>query len=280
MCIRRITVIAATLTFARAANAQSVGKMLEEDFRNSAKDIGAVWSSPFDASSRDWMLTAAAFGAFGLSMLADQSVSDWAIRNDSSAFFRALSPVRRGGKLFAGKYVVPPVAAVYVLGVALKNQDMRDFVTGCMVSWGAQSAVRKTLYILVGRARPDTLANDPQDWKVPSGGSWMMHSFPAGHFANALACATYWNKRFRLGAAGPLVYAFAGAVGIGRLADKAHWTSDTVIGGILGYAVGSEAGRRSLERQKQRVGGASGAGAALKLSPTLDGVLVNLSWTF
>jgi membrane-associated phospholipid phosphatase len=288
MRIRRITIVAATLMVANVAatlmvastaNAQSVGKMLQEDFENSARDIGAVWSSPFDASSRDWLLTAAAFGAFGLSMFADQSVSDWAIRNDSSAFFRALAPVRRGGKLFAGKYVIPPVAAVYVLGVALKNQDLRDFVTGCMASWGAQGALRKTLYLLVGRARPDTLPKDPQDWRIPSGGSWQMHSFPAGHFANVLACATHWNKRFRLGAAGPVVYALAGAVGVGRLADKAHWTSDTVLGGILGYAVGTEVGRRSLERNKQRLAG-TGGGAALKLSPTPDGVVVNVSWTF
>jgi hypothetical protein len=107
----------------------------------------------------------------------------------------------------------------------------------------------------------------------------MMRSFPAGHFANALACATYWNKRFRLGAAGPIVYALAGAVGIGRLADKAHWTSDTVIGGILGYAVGSEVGRRSLDRNKQRIS-SGGGGAALRLSPMPDGMLVNLNWTF
>jgi membrane-associated phospholipid phosphatase len=102
-----------------------------------------------------------------------------------------------------------------------------------------------------------------------------MHSFPAGHFANALSCATYWNKRFRMGAAEPLIYAIAGAVGIGRLADGAHWTSDSVLGGVLGYAVGSEIARRSLARQVQRVGG-----AALNVSPSPDGLTMQMRWQF
>lgn len=273
----RFIVVAATLTLTRVAAAQSVGKMLGDDFTNVGKDIVAVWLSPFDATGRDWMLTAAAFGAFGLSTLADQSVSDWAIRNDSSAFFKAIRPVRRGGKLYAGKYVVPPVAAVYVLGVVLKNQDMRDFVTGCGTSWAAQSFLRKGIYLLVGRRRPETSPNDPTDWTIPGKSDWQMHSFPAGHFANALACATYWNKRFRLGIGGPAVYALAGAVGIGRLADKGHWTSDTVLGGILGYAVGKEVAQRSLSRVRSDAGRRA---AQLYISPDLTGMTMGVRWTF
>lgn len=277
MRIRVLASAAALLTLTRVASAQSVGKMLGDDFKNAGKDVVAIWGSPFDASGRDWALTAAAFGAFGVSMFADQSVSDWAIESKNGGFFRALDPVRRGGVLFSGKYVVPPVAAVYLIGLATKNQDLRDFVMGCMSSWGAQSAIRKSVYLLVGRARPDTLSNDPQNWKVPSGGDWQMHSFPAGHFANAIACATYWNKRFHLGAAGPVVYAFAAAVGIGRLADEAHWTSDTVLGGILGYAVGKEIAQRSLNRHAKRGAG----GASFNVSPAANGGLtMNLRWSF
>jgi membrane-associated phospholipid phosphatase len=280
MQIRWIAVAAATLAFARVTPAQSVGKMLEDDVKNAGKDILSIWGSPFDASAKDWWLTAAAFGAFGASMLADQSVSDWAIENDSSGFFRALAPVRRGGKLFSGKYVVPPVAAVYVIGIVLNNQDLRDFVTGCMSSWAAESFPRKGVAWLIGRARPDTFPDDPQHWKLGGGGDWMMRSFPAGHFANALACATYWNKRFHLGAAGPAVYALAAAVGVGRLADKAHWTSDTVIGGILGYAVGKEIAQRSLDRNVNRLSGGAAGSASLNMSPDAGGLAISMRWTF
>src|SRR3954464_702577 len=93
--------VAVLLTGSRVAAAQSVGKMLGDDATNVGKDVWAVWSSPFDATGRDWLWAAAAFGAFGASMVADQSVSDWSLRNDSSVFFRAIKPVRRGGKLFS-----------------------------------------------------------------------------------------------------------------------------------------------------------------------------------
>jgi hypothetical protein len=39
---------------------------------------------------------------------------------------------------------------------------------------------------------------------------------------------------------------------VGRIADGGHWTSDTVLGGILGYAVGREVARRSLERYETK----------------------------
>jgi membrane-associated phospholipid phosphatase len=265
------------LTLARVGSAQSVGRMLESDFKNAGKDILSVWGSPFDASARDWGLVALALGAFGASMLADQEVSDWAIRNENSAGFRALSPLRRGGELFSGKYVVPPVAALYVVGIATKNQGMRDFVMGCMSSWMAQGAVRRVAAYSFGRARPDTMPNDPQHWELGAGkDNWMMRSFPAGHFANAMGCATFANKRFNLGVAEPVLYAVAIGVGAGRLADEAHWLSDSVIGGILGYAVGSEVARRSLARKAER----AATGAALNVSPSANGMALSLNWTF
>ncbi|MGH8518964.1 MAG: phosphatase PAP2 family protein [Panacagrimonas sp.] len=258
-----VAVAAAVLTLSHAAPAQSVGRILERDFKSAVKDIEAVWGSPFDGNARDWWIAAGGFAAFGVSMFADQAVSDWAIENDSSAFFRALRPVRRGGLLFSGKTVVPPVAAAYVVGIVAKNEDVRDFVIGCMTSWASQSMARKGIAGVFGRARPDTMPSDPQHWEIGGGfGNWEMRSFPAGHFANAMACATYWNKRFRMGPVEPALYALAAAVGIGRFADRAHWLSDTVIGGLLGYAVGSEVARRRLEERAERQPGTAGLNVA------------------
>jgi len=246
-------VATALLLSARVASAQSVGKMLVNDVKNSGGDALAIWTAPFSASSHDWLLAGAAAGAFGISMLVDQPVSNWAVRNKDSGFFKSFDPVRRGGKAYTGKTIVPPVAALYVTGIVLKNQNMRDIVTGCATAWLAQSTIRKATYLIVSRERPDTSPNDPHRWQVPGDwNNWQKHSFPAGHFANAVSCATYWNERFNLGWWGVPVYALAGAIGVGRLADGGHWMSDTVIGGILGYAVGREVARRSLERYERR----------------------------
>lgn len=273
---RTLAVILAAFVLPGALPGQSVGKMLKDDFGNAGRDVFAVWGSPFDADGRDWALTAAALGAFGLSMFADQEVSDWAISNKDTRFFRALKPVRRGGVMFSGKYVIPPVLGMYVVGIAIKNQDLRDAVTGCMASWGAQQTVRRVLAWSFGRARPDTLPDDPQNWELGGGyGNWQMRSFPAGHFANVLGCATFWNKRFKMGVAEPVLYAIAAGVGVGRMADEAHWLSDTVIGGILGYAVGSEIARRSRSRNDER------GGPSVQVSPNVQGGMsAGLHWRF
>lgn len=256
--MRRLVLAAsAALMFGtQEVRAQSIGKMLGDDFKNVGADIFSIWSSPFDASKKDWALTAGAFAAFGLSILADQAVADWAVRNDSSQLFKAIKPVRSGGEFYVGKNVVPPILGVYVLGVAFKNQGMRDFVTGCMSAWGAQSPLRKGLYRLVGRDRPYASPDDPNKWAFPGDGSTSDdNSFPGGHFANAAACATFWNKRFDVPVVPAIaIYAVAGAVGVGRVADGGHWASDQLLGGILGYAVGSEIAKRSLQRRDAMAG--------------------------
>jgi membrane-associated phospholipid phosphatase len=265
------------LAIASVLPAQSVGRILEEDFRNAAKDIGSIWASPFNASGRDWLGAGGAAVAFGLATLADQQLSDWAIRNKDTPFFEAIGPLRRGGVLFSGKYVIPPVIALYAVGVATKNQNMRDFVMGCMSSWVAQGVTRRVIAYTIGRARPDTMPNDPQHWELGAGsGNWMMRSFPAGHLANIMGCATFANERFQMGFAEPLIYGLAAGVGVGRMADEAHWFSDTVIGGILGYAVGREVARRSLNREVAR----SAVAPQLNVSPGLGGLNFSLNWSF
>jgi membrane-associated phospholipid phosphatase len=223
--------------------------MLADDFKNAGGDMLGVWASPFHGTSKDWLIAAGSGLVFGVSMLADQSVADWAGDNKDSGVLGKLDWVRRGGVAYTGKFVVPPVAVLYVAGLAMKNQGMRDAVMGCAASWLSESAVRKSTYLVVARQRPDTSPNNPNKWSVPGDWeNWQLHSFPAGHFANVMACASFWNNRFELGYAEPVIYAVAGAVGIGRIADAGHWTSDTVIGGILGYAIGREVARRSRAR--------------------------------
>ena len=283
MTFRKFAIgMAALFALAHPLRAQSVGNMLRDDFQNAGKDILGVWASPFNADAKDWATFAGAMGLFGVTMLADDAVSDWAIRNDSAGNFKAISDLRRGGVLFTGKYVVPPVAAAYIAGIVFKNQDLRDFVMGCAASWLAQSPPRRELAKIFGRARPDTTKNDPnttiprdpQIWEIGYQDRWEMRSFPGGHLANVMGCATFWSQRFNLGVAEPLLYGVAAAVGVGRMADGAHWFSDQVIGAILGYAIGNEIARRQLVRQNP------GGTPAMNLSPGLNGPMLKLSWTF
>ena len=131
-------------------------------------------------------------------------------------------------------------------------------MTGCAAAYGAESVSRTALYRLVARTRPRNANGDQYDFDVPGSDDWNRHSFFGGHAANIMACATFWNHRFSLGAAEPLLYALAGAVGAARIADRRHWTSDTVLGEIYGYAIGRAVARRARQRAAWRSEGGRG----------------------
>jgi membrane-associated phospholipid phosphatase len=86
---------------------------------------------------------------------------------------------------------------------------------------------------------------------VPESGGWLWHSFFSGHIANSMACASYLGHRFSFGVAEALPYMYSAAIGVGRMADGEHWASDTMIGGIIGYAIGSAIAARQLARNSE-----------------------------
>ena len=252
--MRFYTIAAAAFVCASQASGQSIGKMLGDDAKHAAQDIWHVYKAPFNASGKDWAMFGGVVALSALAMPLDKPIEKWAQANDSSPAFKPIEQLRRGGWLFAGKYVVPPAAGLYVIGLATKNQNLRDGVIGCAASWGGQSPPRKLFYRLVGRQRPETSPDDNQSWQIPNRTpmgkeGWQWRSMPSGHFANAMGCASFLGNRFDMGAWEYLVYGIAAGVGVGRSLDHAHWMSDHVIGGAFGYAVGKEVARRSLKRK-------------------------------
>jgi hypothetical protein len=254
MHVRRLLVASALLAAATQASAQSVGKMLKDDFSNASKDIWSVWTSPFHASGKDWALVGATLATAAAMLPVDKPAERWAQRNDSASGLKFLDPLRRKGILFSGKYVVPPALGLYLVGVATKNESIRDGVMGCGAAWGSTGIARRVMYLAVARQRPETSPDDNLRFDVPNSHGlgkpgWQWRSLPAGHFANVAGCATFLSHRFHMGVAEPALYAVALGVMLGRTLDHGHWMSDNVIGGVMGYAAGSEIARRSLRRR-------------------------------
>lgn len=278
--MRFYTIAVLAFVCADQASGQSVGRQLESDLRNAGKDVWGVYKSPFNGSGKDWATFGGAIALTGISTVLDKPVERWARDNDSAAVFQFIKPLRRGGLLFSGKYVVPPLAALYIVGLATNNQSIRDGVMGCAASWVAQSPPRRMFYRLVGRRRPETSPNDNMVFDIPNSAppgdsGWQWRSLPGGHFANAMGCASFLNNRFDMGMVEPAIYGLAFGVGLGRALDHAHWTSDQVLGGIFGYAVGKEVARRSLGRKMS-------SAPSVTASPNArgGGFTMKMSWQF
>jgi membrane-associated phospholipid phosphatase len=249
--------------------AQSVGEMVKNDAKNFGGDVWSVWTSPLRGSPKDWMTAGLVVAASAGVSTFDDDVDRWMVRNEGNAAWSAIKEIREGGHAFSGKYIAPVAAATLVYGLATKNTKIQEGLVGCLASYTAESVVRTfVFYAAVGRERPDSsrdanmspAANegDQYHFSFPGKTDWGMHSLPAGHAANIMACATYLNRRFDMGLVEPLLYAVSAGVGTGRLVDRRHWTSDTVLGMVFGYAIGREIAKRSLDR----AGAQSGGGAA------------------
>jgi membrane-associated phospholipid phosphatase len=258
-----------------------------------AGDVVGTWLAPFHSSARDWLgAGAVVVGSAAVSPF-DGDVDRWFLRHQNDKVWSALKEFREGGKAFAGSTITPVAAGVYVIGLATKSTGIRDGVWGCVASYASESVVRtQVVYRLVGRLRPDSLRTahvgipsqqgDQYKFFFPGGNGWGKHSLPAGHVANVAACASFLNHRFDNWLVTVPAYAVAVGVGVGREVDRRHWTSDTVLGALFGYAVGKEVAHRQLDRKQREGNGQSGDddGGTFFVAPAGNAMLLGWKTTF
>lgn len=279
----RLPIVVLFACAASRADAQRTLRSVGDDFRNAAGDMVHIWTSPFHAAPSDWVGAAATIGAAILTLPIDDDVDRWIVSNPRAPMLRLVNPLRENRRFDlvdfgTGKLIQPLSGIAYVIGVATDSRGLRDAALGCSGMQFSNSAIRKqVLYRLVARPRPDSAVAkglDQYDVSVPGRG-WGYHSFPAGHFMNAIGCASYFASRFHLGVAEPVMYAVAFGIGAGRLADRRHWTSDSVIGLVMGYSIG----RTIANRQLSRLGRApTPSGASLGAAQGEAGTRYTVSW--
>jgi len=290
---RMLATTAALLVLVSAsARAQTVVKMVGQDVENAARDIVGVWVAPFQSTGRDWLAAGGLSAASALVSVWDDDVDRFMVNHADWSGWSAIKELREGGHAFTGKYVTPVLGVGYVVGLATNNRDIRDGIFGCLASYASGSILRnQVFYRLISRERPDSSrrhvvtappAQQGDQYDIEFGdGGWGEHSWPAGHVANIAACASFLNNRFSMGFVEPVLYGLTAAVGIGRQVDRRHWTSDTVIGIIFGYAIGKEVAKRSLHRlDADRLSAANRFMNGLGMSQAPGGFVIGWSATF
>lgn len=260
--LRRASAIAALLLAAATGSGaaqenRSVGYDAEHFFR----DIAYVWTAPLHAHGEDLEGVALTAGLVGGALLIDQAVMDWIRAHPDALPVRFLGLVREDspGNLAGRTFVlVPTSVALYLIGLIADSHALRDAGAGCLASNVSTTLSRFTLSNLIGRLRP-SYERGPFVIEPLAFGDWPMRSFPGGHAANIMTCVSYWNHRFDMGVAEPLLWTLAGTVGMARVADEAHWLSDTLFGMAYGLAVGKTVAARMRNRAEERALDAAGA---------------------
>jgi membrane-associated phospholipid phosphatase len=292
MHLRLFLVLVLALFVSRAAGAQSVGRMVFDDLKWVAQDVGAIWLSPFTGDARDYAMAAGLLGGSAALSVLDDDVDRWALANQDRGLLKALGPVRRGGDFYTLNQAVPIVGGAYVLALATKHRGVRDGIMGCAASYTAGTTLRHlVVYNVIGRDRPDTVRNHPEGetsppardgdqyrFSVPAK-DWGTHSFPGGHVATVATCASFLMNRYDAPYIDVPLVALVGAMGIGRIADRGHWLSDQVVGIAMGWAIGREVARRQLRRLADERSDVTSRGNAL-VGPAPGGVMLGWQLTF
>ena len=245
----------AALSMAPSAGAQVTFRTTGHEVRDAFADILHIWVSPFRYERRDWIaVMGVAAGAVALIPVDDQ-IDSWIVRHPSTALHDFANPWDESnpalGDLSTGRRLFPISAVLIASGMVTDNRKLREAGWGCLSAWQASSTIRHVVYAGVSRPRPSVENADPYNVDVP-GGEWEDHSFFGGHAANAVACTTFWNTRFKMGVLEPVLYASAAAISIARMKDRRHWASDTWIGMAAGYAMGRSIAARYARREGER----------------------------
>ena len=244
-----------TLTSAATLPGQVSFKTTGNEFRDAVLDIAHIWTSPFHASKKDWLgFLGVAAGTAALIPIDDQ-IDSWIVRHPSAAVVEMTDPWNEEhpelGDLSTGKRILPISGALILSGMVSDNRKLREAGWGCLSAWQASGTLRTVLYETISRERPATANGDQYLIDTP-GGEWEQHSFIGGHAANAVACTTFWNTRFKLGVLEPVLYAGAVGISLSRMADRRHWASDTWVGMATGYAMGRSIAARYARRESRR----------------------------
>jgi len=237
------------------SGAQSLGPE-RRDVNDLRGDVWAVWSAPAHARARDAIPTAAVVGAVTLTSYADSSIFVWMTTHPNSLAMRVISPIRDGWKFPIngggnGQFLLPLSTTLYIAGRLSHDAPLRDAGLGCAAGHLTSAALRDVIYLTVYRTRPHD-ASSARHISVPGGRVWSRHSFLSGHIANSMACASYFSHRFSLGAVEPVMYTYPIMIGLGRMADGWHWTSDTMAGAAMGFAIGKAIADRQSSRVRAR----------------------------
>jgi membrane-associated phospholipid phosphatase len=219
-----------------AQTAARDGRRPLHDFAATLGDLGRdFWrtlSAPAWMDSRAWVGTGAALAVGGVLFLADQDITNAALRNTEEPGFESvvdvgtfLEPVGLMGKtnaFYAGGAVLS-----YAAGL---DRPKRMFTELLYSHWIA-GLIRGGTNKLVGRSRP-YVGLGSRHFKFGQG-----TSFPSGHASTIFQVAAVLSHHIDRVPVSAVLYGLASMVAVQRITSEQHWASDVWLGAAYGWAV-------------------------------------------
>ncbi len=219
-------------------------------FKELATDFPSLIISPVKWSGGEWIAAGAVLGAGAFLYTQDKAIAEFWQNNRTEALDEVdkyfFDPY---GKMY---YTAPLMGGLYLYGAFAKDNKSKrvamDFVQATLYS-----SIVVTLIKHVGhRHRPyQTDPLNPYLWDGPITDDWHHTSFPSGHTITAFTFAAVVGTHYKETIWVPVVaYSLAVLEGASRMYSNKHWSTDVLIGGALGYAIGTFVVNRNQYRLK------------------------------
>ena len=207
-------------------------------FKRFWTDTRGVVTAPFHWDDQQWLKAGAVVGTTGLLFLADDAIRDFSQdrRIDGLDKFSGQILEPWGTNNIVKNYSFYAMGAFMGYGLIANDPRSRNTAFLAFEAYALTFVYVQGIKRLAGRERPSSsLTTDPHEWKGPGNGK----SFPSGHTASVFAMAAVVAEQYKEVKWIPwFSYSFASLVGLSRIYENKHWSSDVFFGACLGTAVG------------------------------------------
>jgi membrane-associated phospholipid phosphatase len=207
------------------------------------RDTWYVLNSPVRWDAHDWLIVSAATLGVGAVAFLDKPVQTQTQRNQNNATNNLASDIR----CFGGTCSFAALGLFYVGGALLHDEEAKAVtIDGAAASLVASGIITPVLKYAVGRSRPNR--DEGNHHFTPFSNS--AAGFPSGEATQAFAVASVIAAHYDELWVKVSSYGIASLVGMARIYEDAHWTSDALAGALIGTAVGTAIVHFNEKRRK------------------------------
>jgi PAP2 superfamily len=208
--------------------------VIEYDINKSLSDGYEILRSPINSSACEWITAGAVLSTVPLSMLLDDEIRSTVRAHQTNS----MDNFTKIGKFYGE--VIPAVsisAGLYAAGLIINERSVS--LTGRLLgeSLFYVGVVGSLLKFILSRSRPYTNNGNADFWNFKFDNDF--YSMPSGHSTVAFTISTVLAKRIDNIYATIGLYSLASFTAYQRIYSDNHWFSDTVLGAIIGYAIGN-----------------------------------------
>ena len=200
-------------------------------------------SVPHSSNRLAWIVPA----GIAASVVLDPEVREWMLRGHIRSLDRVARPVNRLGTT---QLLVPAMAVTYVGALLTDRQSLAVGTLNTVAGYVVADLVESALKPMVGRERPHLEGNSHRFRPFTANGD--LHSFPSAHVAHITSIAAAVSAQTHSARLSALSDVLVTLVGLDRVYEDQHWTSDVTATIALSYVVSGITVRWLESRQRRR----------------------------